>query len=355
MSKIKVLYVIDRIMVGGAEQVFIDILSLMQDRVEPYVLLISRSEPQQLKRLQGLAKVFELNRNSRLSITSLMRTYRIIKSVDLLHVHLRPTLRYINLVRLFSKAPKPLLFHDHYGITRLGLMDELLMFRLVKVDYYLAVNMNVMNWAKQKWQFKGIDFLTNIPSVSGLKNNVIDVATNEKNLKNYDTHFVYVSNIKHTKNQKFALELSQKIGKNILFIGNNQDNAYFNELTLRCSHCIIENEENPVRYFDNCKFGIFTSPMETGPLVVLEYFVSGLPFIAFKTGGISDILFKYVPEYFMDDFVLENWIDRYKLLLKDYQRIPQELIDRVINTEFNSKLYAEKLMEIYKKCRKADS
>jgi glycosyltransferase involved in cell wall biosynthesis len=106
---------------------------------------------------------------------------------------------------------------------------------------------------------------------------------------------------------------------------------------------------------NNYKFGLCTSISESGPLVVLEYFVSGLPFIAFKTGGICEILFKYVPEYFMDDFVLENWIERYKLLEKDYQRIPKELIDRVINTEFNSELYADKLMDIYKKCRKADS
>ena len=51
MSKTKVLYVIDRIMIGGAEQVFIDILNLMQGRVEIFVLLISETEHFQLNRL----------------------------------------------------------------------------------------------------------------------------------------------------------------------------------------------------------------------------------------------------------------------------------------------------------------
>ena len=87
---------------------------------------------------------------------------------------------------------------------------------------------------------------------------------------------------------------------------------------------------------------------------MLEYFISGLPFIAYKTGGISEILFKYVPEYFMEDFELDNWINRYELLAKNYKRIPEELIEKVLNTHFNSEIYAEKLMGIYKKCAKAD-
>jgi glycosyltransferase involved in cell wall biosynthesis len=228
------------------------------------------------------------------------------------------------------------------------------MFRLVKVDHYLAVNQSVMNWAKQKWSFKGADFLINIPNVDIVNQCEHVEDNNEDFLKNREIYFVYVSNIKFIKNQTFALEFSQKTGKEIVFIGNNQEDAYYNNLLQQCNDCIIENEDNPTRYFDNCKFGVFTSPMETGPLVVLEYFVSGLPFIAYKTGGISEILYKYVPEYFMDDFILDNWIERYKELEKDYKRIPEELIAKVLKTEFNNEVYANKLMDIYKKCTKAD-
>ena len=345
MSKIKVLYVIDRIMVGGAEQVFIDILKLMQGKVEPFVLLISRSEPQQLERIQGLAKVFELNRNSRFSVTSLIRTYRIIKSVDLLHVHLRPTLRYINLVRLYPSKKKTVIFHDHHHISMISLFNQLLMFKLVPLDYYLAVNEGVLSWARDNWKFKSSGFLLNLPSID---ENVLPLINNFSKQWGRDG-FICVGNIKKAKNQKFALQLAHSLNERIIFYGNNQDSEYFNNL-ISSRGMIVEGDNKPCKHFDNFQFGLCTSISESGPLVILEYFVAGLPFLSYKTGGIADILHKYVPEYFLDSFEISDWIERYNQLSQNYQRIPKDLIKLVLEREFNRDVYANKLMEIYTKC-----
>jgi glycosyltransferase involved in cell wall biosynthesis len=353
MLKIKVLFVIDRIMIGGAEQVFIDILKLMQGRVEPFVLLISRTEPKQLQRIDGLANVFQLNRSSKFAITSLIKTYRIIKTVDLLHVHLRPTFRYINLVRLLTCSRKPVLFHDHHHISDIGFMHQLLMFNLFQIDYYLAVNQDVLLWARDNWKFKLSGFLLNLPPTDKTETGLNLNKSFESEL-DYQG-FVCVGNIKRSKNQLFAAFLALKLNEVVVFYGNKQDTEYYNELINQNRIIVTEGENNPSVYFNKYKFGLCTSRSESGPLVILEYFVAGLPFLSYKTGGIADVLYKYVPEYFLETFELNEWIDRYEELNRNYKRIPIELIEMVLEKEFNKEEYANQLMNIYTKCLKSAS
>jgi glycosyltransferase involved in cell wall biosynthesis len=78
--------------------------------------------------------------------------------------------------------------------------------------------------------------------------------------------------------------------------------------------------------------------------------VAGLPFLSHKTGGIAEILSKYVPEYFLENFDLEKWKERYNFLNENYQRIPRGLIEEVLEKEFNREVYAEKLLHIYRNC-----
>jgi glycosyltransferase involved in cell wall biosynthesis len=351
MSKVKVLYVIDRIMVGGAEQVFIDILNLMQGRVELFVLLVSQTEPLQLSRLKGLATVYQTNRKSKASFPTILKISKILRGVDIIHVHLRPTLKYINFIKLICFIRKPLVFHDHYGEIEIDYKPPTFFCKILKPDFYIGVSNGLCNWAISSWGFERENTVCLINLSRG--------TLNQKDLRGkYELQkdFVLVGNIKPVKNQKFAIELISKLGGVSLdLIGSIQDEEY-SKNSIRLSEInLIDNEINAISLLHNYKFGLCTSISESGPLVVLEYFVSGLPFIAYKTGGISEILYKYVPEYFMNDFILDNWIERYKGLEKDYKRIPEELIAKVLKTEFNNEVYANKLMDIYKKCTKADS
>ena len=298
-----------------------------------------------------MATVHQANRKSKVALSTIVKISRILKEVDIIHVHLRPTFRYIACIKLFCFIRRPLIFHDHYGRIEIDNRPPSLIFRICKPDFYIGVSVQLCNWAVSVWNIEkqNTECLINLSRGSLIYNEPREKLKIQK-------EFVLVGNIKPIKNQQFAIDFINQLGNvNVDFIGNIQDEEYNKMMGTNPRISLIENESNAMSLLNNYKFGLCTSISESGPLVVLEYFVSGLPFIAFKTGGISEILYKYVPEYFIDDFVLENWIDRYKLLEKDYQRIPQELIDRVINTEFNSKLYADKLMEIYKKCRKADS
>jgi glycosyltransferase involved in cell wall biosynthesis len=336
-------------MIGGAEQVFIDILKLMQDRVDASVLLISHTEQKQLMRIKGLAEIYELKRKSKFSILAFIRTFFIIRRADLLHIHLRPTLRYINFVLLFSSSKKPIVFHDHHHVSKIGIINQILMFKLNTLDYYLSVNESVLIWANENWKFKYSGFLLNLPAMENIK-----IGINLQQLFE-GKGFVCVGNIKKSKNQLFAVQLAKSLNEAVAFYGNNQDLVYYNQLSKEEDIKIIEGDNQPSKEFAKFKFGLCTSVSESGPLVILEYFVAGLPFLSYKTGGIADVLYKYVPQYFLENFEINDWIKRYETLNQNYQRIPAGLIERVLDIEFNRDVYANKLLEIYSKCLKSAS
>jgi hypothetical protein len=76
-----------------------------------------------------------------------------------------------------------------------------------------------------------------------------------------------------------------------------------------------------------------------------------VPILAFKTGEIGNILYNYVPQFFLDNFEIEDWSSRYEDLNKNYKRIPVELIEYVLYKEFNKSKYLQKLIHIYQNRR----
>jgi glycosyltransferase involved in cell wall biosynthesis len=164
---------------------------------------------------------------------------------------------------------------------------------------------------------------------------------------------VLVGNIKPIKNQKFAMNFTSAIHFDLDMIGKIQDKTYYEDQiqpNLSGSQNVLVDIDNAGSILSRYKFGLCTSISESGPLVILEYFVAGLPFLSYKAGGIADILAKYVPQYFLENFEIQEWKARYNLLNENYQRIPKDLIDHVIENEFNREKYAEKLMNIYNQC-----
>ena len=139
---------------------------------------------------------------------------------------------------------------------------------------------------------------------------------------------VMVGNIKTVKNQGFGLELVKELREQIDIIGKVQDLDYYNKICNICPEGVnfMQEIDNVSHLLGRYKIGLFCSISESGPLVLLEYFVQGLPFIAYRTGGISDVLFKYVPQYFMDTFDMDRWVEKY-----------QQLNDRVLRKEVKAK------------------
>jgi len=347
MSKIKVLYVIDRIMVGGAEQVFIDIVELLENTIDVEVLIITKTEKSQLQRIPSTVKIHELNRNHKFSLLALWKCKKILSNHDLVHIHLRHSYRYISLIRNLFNLSVKLIFHDHYGKIQIDEKAPFAFYHFLRPDFYIGVSDSLSSWAQSVWRMPSNQtmFLQNLPR----RNQRVNL--NCQNSELFKCEFVLVGNIKPIKNQSFAINLVEKNNKSsIEIIGKIQDRSYYDNLEKPSNVNFNLTEDNAFSKLNDFKFGLCTSISESGPLVILEYFVAGLPFLSYKTGGIADILYKYVPEYFLDSFEISDWIERYNQLSQNYQRIPKDLIKLVLEREFNRDVYANKLMEIYTKC-----
>jgi glycosyltransferase involved in cell wall biosynthesis len=347
MSKIKVLFVIDKIMIGGAEQVFLDIIELIENKIEIHVLIITKSEPSQIQRIPPTIKIFELNRSNKFSLLSIWECKNILCNYDLVHVHMRHTYRYVSIVRKVYNLNTKLIFHDHYGKIQIDQKPPFVLYNFLKPDFYIGVSEGLSNWAQSVWGIPGnrTMFLQNLPRAN---------ASVSSDTKLFQSEFVIVGNIKPVKNQSFGIELCEKINKSsIEIIGKIQDKNYFDSLKKLSNVSFNLTEDNASNKLNEFKFGLCTSISESGPLVILEYFVAGLPFLSYKTGGVADVLFKYVPEYFLNTFESNDWIERYEQLNSSYKRIPIELIEMVLEKEFNREEYANELMNIYTKCLKS--
>jgi len=158
-----------------------------------------------------------------------------------------------------------------------------------------------------------------------------------------------VSNIKPSKNQKFVMSLSKLFNeKSFLIVGNIQDKDYFKFINdnFQNQNVFFKTEvENVQPILKTTRIGLHVSPSETGPLVLIEYLSQGLPFLAYETGEVAKILKPYFPDFFIDNFDLDNWKSR----IEKIAQMPDQKskMNEVFEKYFNNNDYYKKCKEIY--------
>jgi glycosyltransferase involved in cell wall biosynthesis len=338
----RLLFVIDNLEIGGAEQVFAAIVRLFNNQIDFDVLIITDYEGEKIE-LPNNVRVIELHRKSKYNIINWLQLKSILSNYNVVHIHMRHTYLYLALVKKVFFLQNIFIFHDHYGKIGIDKSKPFKLARFFKPNLYIGVCNELCKWSVDIW---GIDvekvlFLQNLPNEKLLKN--VQFNANDKNGK-----IVMVGNIKPIKNQLFALNIAKVMKVKIDFIGRNQDETYFQMLNKSLSgNLIIEDCSDVKVELVKYELGIFTSISESGPLVILEYLLSGLPFVCYKTGGISDILSKYYPDFFLETFNENAWIERIKYLMNNPPQISLELIKKIIDTEFNRENYYLKLKRLY--------
>ena len=341
----KVAMVLDRIIIGGAENVCLDLLKRFS-LVFDYDLVTITHDSNKIDNIPESLKVRikHLNRKSRLNIFDAFRLNEILCAYDIIHVHLRHTYRYVAWVRLIFRGKYKLILHDHHGKIYIDDSRPFFEYKLLKPDYFIGVCEKLTLWSMGLWKLneEKASTLINLPSVSTRKE-IDSVQLVQK------AYFVNVGNIKNSKNQAFSARIAEIMSKSILFIGNNQEDDYFKKLSTYKNVEMLENFRVSLYELKEFRFGLYTSITESGPLVVLEYLMAGIPFLAYKVGGMSDAIETYFPEYFMDNFQIEDWVQR----INDIEKSPispevYELrLSQLMNESFNPATYKNMLNQIY--------
>lgn len=339
MSNHKVLQVIDRLEVGGAERVFVDLTNLLYENGTDVSALFLLESGRLAADLDSRVRGYELDRKSKFSLSAARKAAAIIKSFDVVHCHSRHVYRYVRLIQKVFNINAKIILHDHFGSIKVDKNVPSGFRGFLKPHYYIGVSRELTEWARRELNLEQnkIFLLENI-------------VRKQKTLEHSEKGgIVLVSNIKPLKNQRFVFELLSEISEPLTLIGGVQDEDYFlqlKKLTEKQNNVsFLTRVHNVQPELNRFRLGLHTSKSETGPLVLIEYLAQGLPFLAYSTGEVAQILHPYFPQYFIDNFDKEKWIERINFLL--IEKPDKRKMAEVFDCHFGSRNYSEKCLKIY--------
>ena len=162
-----------------------------------------------------------------------------------------------------------------------------------------------------------------------------------------------IANIRQVKNIEFAISLCRHAGWNLDIYGNIIEEDYFNKLKGMAGDDgrinIIAGVTDFSGLYGQYSMAIHCSPKETGPLVLIEYLSTGLPFIAYQTGSAADTIAATFPQLFMQHFEEEQWEKRIREIIQD-KELPLQM-QLLYKTKFNPEDYINTCLQIYQSVR----
>lgn len=303
----RVLIVTDTLASGGAERVAVDIAnSLDRRRYEAHVCSTRHDGPLRHE-LRADVPVTILDRQSTWEIRGLAQFVRYVRSrkIDLIHSHGRGTMKFVSLLRVGRLITSKHVFHDHYGplhVDRRASPDVRLALRS-GVDHYLGVDRRLCTWATQ---VVGLDADRVHLVRSGVDlarfNGIVPTDLRRTfDLDGCEVVLVMIAHFRHQKDQPTALRalaalpeaIRNRLG--IVIVGRTPtDTDYFDRcmamadaLGVRAHIRVAGLRDDAPSLLAGADGALVVSRNETGPLVVLEYMASGLPFVATDTGEIA--------------------------------------------------------------------
>lgn len=336
---LKIVQVIDTLNIGGGERVFVDMCNVLNENNEKVEVLYLLVPGELHKDLNDTISFKALKRNNKWSFSKMYECSLILKQYDVIHCHFRHVYKYIALVSLIFRVKSRIILHDHFGAIDVNKKVPFMFKGLLKPKRYIGVSNSLCDWAINHLNLNDKDVF--------VLQNIIVKTTNFQKIPN-PKDLVLVSNIKRIKNNQFALMIAKKSQFSLMLIGRSQEKEYFDDLMhqkLNLDVEIVQDIQNIQPILLNFKLGLHASISESGPLVLIEYLAQGLPFLAYETGEVAKIIKPYFPEYFIDNFDVDEWVKRIKTLIETPKNT--QLMEEVFVKYFSKTAYYQKLKNIY--------
>lgn len=358
-GKVKVLHIIDELSAGGAEKMLILIANgfIERDYEIGVVTLITPGVLAQT--LSSKVAFYSLKRVSRFDWTSLYQLNRIARQYDLVHVHLKHTLKFVFLSWLMRPYKSKIVLHDHSGDVLVSHKNvyPFLMRSWIRDIFYLGVTQELTQWATAQYKLKQ-EHSFSLP-------NVISAGSVPVNLPSGALptciRLVLVSNFRSIKNIEFSIQLihfiktQRALPVHLTIYGQSIEKANYqyvlnliNSFNMHDLVTLDSSKSDVIPLLNQFDLAIHCSFAETGPLCLLEYMSTGLPFLAINRGHVAKEVKEQFGELIIDNFSYENWTDRIRILYdrrKQYQQELRNFFDR----NYSVDSYFNKLNFVYTK------
>lgn len=352
----RVIHVIDSLNVGGAERVMITLCNILKAQGVDVSVCVLTGKYDLLPYLDKRVPVYKLSRSFRWSLSKLYKVNKICADFDIVHVHLRYNLRYIGLAKLLFNGRYPVLLHDHFGDidSDRGVPFGLAFF--MKRAWVAGVHPKLVQWAVEDVKIRKDRAIV-------LPNTIVKDQTAIKpdftTIKTQTTFSILnVANFRVSKNQLFAIQLFEQLTNyipvNLTLVGGVNDPDYFGRVyqlatDMRLAKRITfqHSVSNIQPILHQYTLAIHTASLESGPLVLLEYLALGLPFLAYKTGQVAEELQSVFPEFFIETFEIQDWIDQIKVILNMDLQILQDRMIWHFERHYTPESFGKKCLDFY--------
>ncbi len=336
----KVLQVIDRLEAGGAERVFLDLTKLLLDNNIQVDTMTISGKGVLFSSIDKRSNQYFLNRVRKFSIKKMLECSKICMNYDIVHVHMRHTYSYIRFAQIISGKKFKIILHDHFGDIDSNIQIPIGYDSLFKPKYYIGVSNSLTNWAQEKLNIKS-------NRIWLLRNTVLPNMDINKEI--ITKKWVVVSNIRVSKNIEFAIELAVLFDIELDIYGQYFNDSYSEKIKKMAEKYdkinIISNEYNIQKKLKKYSLAIHVAHSESGPLVLMEYLIQGLPFIAHKTGEVAEIINKELPNCFVSSLKIDDW--KIKIDYLDAHLPNETTLNNLFLKYFSPEEYVKKCLEIY--------
>lgn len=296
-----VMHVIDSLDVGGAERAAIDLANVSVKSGFQVSFCTTRHAGALASELSPAIQTYHLNRTKRFDWGAMRHFVQLIgeTQVDIVHAHMRSTAALMTLLKTLGWLKAPVLLQDHSGVEIDSSVPLWLSWwgRRV-IDQYVGVYPKLCQWAKRAgFRDERIGYVGHAMNLSRLNSvQAIDVRR-EFDLPDRPVGIV-VGNIRLEKGTDTLVQMiaSSAIAREAVYlvVGRDADSQF----AQACRELVRKHGLEQIIYFVGLRqdvpsllrsvdFAIMPSRSESGPLVLIEFLASGLPFVSFDVGDLG--------------------------------------------------------------------
>jgi glycosyltransferase involved in cell wall biosynthesis len=354
----KILQVIDTLNVGGAEKMCVQMANLFYEKGHDVsILFFEKTDKNLLNQINHNINVFYIPiKRNWYNPLNFFKILSLIQKFELVHIHLRSALRIVYFSSFFGKFCKCAVFHDHTGDSEQFESSSrgFLISQAIKSFKYVAVYNDLCQKTKNRFNLdsKSVDVISNFVS----KPPITNIQVTPIDLNNLE--ILVVGNFRKPKNLYFLISLSNefKLKKNVNFrfhvLGSINDKEYYEKFielvysqNLEKNFLIRTDISNIFEYNEKVNFAIMPSIEESGPLILIEYLLLKIPFLAHNVGDVTAKIGKYIPGQVLDNLNPTIWVNH--VFETSYEKAICEY-EKIYNLEFSNEVAYKKWIAIYK-------